>query len=100
MERMRYGSVLVLPFLDTNNTEDCLTHLRQVLMGHFIVGSTRLVGALIRCMVMACSLTIGWQFTGYNLMKDQISDDIPAGVHASFVPQVRESLSVTINLAP
>ena len=27
--------------------------------------------ALVKCMVLALGLTIGWQFTGYNLMKNK-----------------------------
>jgi hypothetical protein len=54
----------------------------QVLMGHFVVGSTRLLSAIVRCMVLAIGLTIGWQITGYNLMQNEVYD----GVTASFVP--------------
>ena len=57
----------------------------EVLMGHFTVGAARLVSSLVKCMVIALGLTIGWQFTGYNLMKDTI--DIQGGVEASFVPK-------------
>lgn len=56
----------------------------EVLMGHFTVGASRLISSLVKCMVMAMGLTIGWQFTGYNLVSDD--PDILAGSQASYVP--------------
>jgi hypothetical protein len=38
-------------------------------------------------MVLACGLTIGWTFTGYNLLYDKYPDLYPAGIQASFVPR-------------
>lgn len=65
----------------------------EVLMGHFTVGAGRIMSTLVMCMVIALGLTIGWQFTGYNTVKDQ--SDIPnvvngtvlEGALASLVPQ-------------
>ena len=56
----------------------------EVLHGHLVVGCARLVYCLVRCMVMASGLTIGWTITGYNLMQDAAQGN---GVQASFVPQ-------------
>jgi len=55
----------------------------ETLMGHMVVGGARLVATFVKCMVLALGLTIGWQFTGYNLMQDE---NIEGGIPASFVP--------------
>jgi hypothetical protein len=55
----------------------------ETIKGHPVVGASRLVAALVRCMVMASGLTIGWQFTGYNLFADVVDE---TGVTASLVP--------------
>ena len=62
------------------------------------VGASRLVQALVKCMVMASGLTIGWQITGRNFIRwyeedNPFSNDansmIPAGADASYVPTVK-----------
>ena len=55
----------------------------EVLHGQLVVGGARLVGCLIRSMVMACGLLIGWTIAGYNLMEDAVGEK---GKNASFVP--------------
>jgi uncharacterized membrane protein YjjP (DUF1212 family) len=64
----------------------------ELQMGHMVVGASRLVHALVKCMVMACGLLIGWQFTGYNFFANVEIDNnnttilIESGSQASFVP--------------
>lgn len=41
----------------------------EIKMGNIIVGASRLVAAVVRCIFMGLGLTIGWQFVGYNAIE-------------------------------
>ena len=53
-------------------------------------GGARLVGALVRCMVMSLGLVIGWQFFGQNLAVGRVpSDFIAIGPLGSLPPSAQ-----------
>lgn len=67
----------------------------EIKMGKTIIGASRLVSALVRCMFMALGLTIGWQFTGYNATLDASNQKL-----YSLVPTSRCSPFNGVGVAP
>lgn len=56
----------------------------EIMLDSVIQGASRLVSALIRCMILAAGLTIGWQVFGHNLALHHTN--VRAGAAASLPP--------------
>lgn len=66
----------------------------EVFSGSIINGSSRILGAVVKAMLIAMAISIGWQFAGYGMAEEWLLTPVDAigdKAQFSFVPVNRDS---------